>query len=57
MFSDGVLALVRLSSRELVRREEERVEKVEMVTSESSGTKKARIRMSLGEDTRGRRIA
>jgi hypothetical protein len=57
VFADTVLVLVRLSPGGFVRREEESDEKMERTISDSSGTKKARIRMSLGDDAQGRRIA
>lgn len=44
-------------ARGFVRREEERDEKMEITISDSCGKKKARIRMSLGDDAQGRRIA
>ena len=57
MFADTVLVLVRLSPGGFVGREEESVEKAEITISDSSGTKKARIRTSIGDDAQGRRIA
>jgi hypothetical protein len=57
VFADTVLVLVRLSPGGFVRREEESVEKMEITISDSSGKKKARIRMNLVDDAQGRCIA
>jgi len=56
VFADTVLVLVRLSLGGFVWREES-VEEAEITISDSSGTKKARIRTRIGDDAQGRRIA
>lgn len=49
--------VVKTVSRDFVSREEERVDRTEMMIRDGSKLKKARIRMSLRDDGQGRRIA